>query len=92
MSKCKRNYLNKFDGIIFDIDGTITATNELIFATFNHITEKHLKRSYSPKEITALFGPTEKVIIKEIMSENYDEAMDDYHHFYRTNHKKMAKA
>jgi HAD superfamily hydrolase (TIGR01509 family) len=84
--------LNKFDGIIFDIDGTLTATNELIFATFNHITEKYLKRSYSPKELTALFGPTEKVIIKEIMSDNYDEAMDDYHHFYRTNHNRMAKA
>jgi len=84
--------LNKFDGIIFDIDGTITATNELIFATFNHITEKYLKKSFSPKEITALFGPTEKVIIKEIMNKNYDEAMEDYHNFYRSNHKEMAKA
>ena len=84
--------MNKFDGIIFDIDGTITATNELIFATFNHITEKYLKKSFSPKEITALFGPTEKVIIKEIMNKNYDEAMEDYHNFYRSNHKEMAKA
>jgi len=84
--------LKNFDGIIFDIDGTLTATNELIFATFNHITEKYLNRSYSPKEIIALFGPTEKVIIKEIMSENYDEAMHDYHQFYRANHNRMAKA
>ncbi|MEN8191510.1 MAG: HAD hydrolase-like protein, partial [Bacteroidota bacterium] len=34
--------MNKFEGIIFDIDGTLTATNELIFATFNHIAEKYL--------------------------------------------------
>jgi len=40
----------KFKGIIFDIDGTITSTNELIFASFNHITEKYLGRKYSPEE------------------------------------------
>lgn len=84
--------MNKFDGIIFDIDGTLTATNKLIFATFNHVTEKYLNRTYTPKEITAYFGPTEKVIIKEIMSDNYNEAMEDYHKFYQANHKKMAQA
>ncbi len=84
--------MNKFDGIIFDIDGTLTATNKLIFATFNHVTEKYLNRSYTPKEITALFGPTEKTIIKQIMNDNYNEAMEDYHNFYRANHNKMAKA
>ncbi|VAX15772.1 hypothetical protein MNBD_IGNAVI01-645, partial [hydrothermal vent metagenome] len=60
--------MKKFEGIIFDIDGTLTATNELIYATFNHVTKKYLNRTYTPKEITAFFGPTEDVIIKELMS------------------------
>ncbi|MCF6268368.1 MAG: HAD-IA family hydrolase [Melioribacteraceae bacterium] len=84
--------MNKFDGIIFDIDGTITATNKLIFATFNHVTEKYLNRTFTPKEITAYFGPTEKVIIKEIIGKHYNEAMDDYHQYYRANHSRMARA
>ncbi len=84
--------MNNFDGIIFDIDGTLTATNNLIFATFNHVTEKYLGRTYTPKEITAFFGPTEKTIIKELMKDNYDKAMHDYHSFYRKNHRKMANA
>ncbi len=63
-----------FDGIIFDIDGTITATNKLIFASFNHITKKYLNKKYTHKEITALFGPTERTIIKQMMNDNFENA------------------
>ena len=84
--------MKKFDGIIFDIDGTLTATNELIFATFNHVTEKYLETTYTPKEITSLFGPTEKTILKNMMSDNFDEAMKDYHTFYESNHNDLAEA
>jgi len=83
--------LNKFDGIIFDIDGTIVQSNELIFATFNHVTEKFLGKTTSPDEIIALFGPTEAVIIKQLFSDNFENVMNDYYQFYRQNHNKMAK-
>jgi len=83
--------LNKFDGIIFDIDGTIVQSNELIFATFNHVTEKFLGKTTSPEEIIALFGPTEGVIIEQLFSDNFDEVMFDYYKFYKENHSKMAK-
>ena len=84
--------MKKFEGIIFDIDGTLTATNELIFATFNHVTKKYLDRTYTPDEITKFFGPTEDVIIKELMKDKYEEAMKDYHDFYESNHDKMVHA
>jgi len=86
-----RNYLNKFDGIIFDIDGTILQSNELIFATFNHVTEKFLGKTTTPEEIIALFGPTEGVIIKQLFEDNFENVMTDYYQFYRENHSKMAK-
>ncbi len=84
--------MKKFEGIIFDIDGTLTATNDLIFATFNHITKKYLNRIYTPKEITSFFGPTEDVIVKKLMGDKYEEAMKDYHDFYESNHPKMVHA
>lgn len=83
--------MNKFDGIIFDIDGTIVQSNELIFATFNHVTEKFLGKTTSPEEIIALFGPTEGVIIEQLFSDNFNEVMFDYYKFYKENHSKMAK-
>jgi len=83
--------LNKFDGIIFDIDGTILQSNQLIFATFNYVTEKYLGKTTTPEEIIALFGPTEKVIINQLFEDNYENVMTDYYQFYRDNHNEMAK-
>lgn len=83
--------MNKFDGIIFDIDGTILQSNKLIFATFNYVTEKYLGKPSTPEEIIALFGPTEGVIIKQLFEENFENVMTDYYQFYKDNHSKMAR-
>jgi len=82
---------NRFDGFIFDIDGTITSTNELIFASFNFVAQKYLNKTLSPQEIIALFGPTEDVILKEWMGKKYPEAREDYYNFYEKNHSKLAR-
>ena len=76
----------KFKGIIFDIDGTLTSTNELIFASFNHITEKYLGRKYSSDEIVSLFGPTEDQILKDMCGDNFEQAKKEYYNFYSGNH------
>lgn len=76
----------KFKGLIFDIDGTLTSTNELIFASFNFITKKYLGKTYTPDEIVNLFGPTEDQILLEICGENYEKAKQDYYEFYSANH------
>ncbi len=78
--------MNQFKGIIFDIDGTLTSTNDLIFASFNFITEKYLGKTYSNEEILSWFGPTEDVILKEFCGENYEKAREEYYRFYSDNH------
>lgn len=77
---------SRFKGIIFDIDGTLTYTNQLIFDSFNHITEKYIGKRFSDEEIISFFGPTEDVILKEICKENYDLARKDYYKYYKENH------
>ena len=76
----------RFKGVIFDIDGTLTYTNRLIFDSFNHIAEKYLGKKYSDKEIIGFFGPTEDVILKELCKENYPAARKDYYNYYKENH------
>jgi len=61
---------NLFDGFIFDIDGTLTSTNQLIFDSFNFIAKKYLNRAFTDEEIVAMFGPAEDVILKEWCGEN----------------------
>jgi HAD superfamily hydrolase (TIGR01549 family) len=78
--------MEKFKGIIFDIDGTLTSTNELIFASFNHVAEKYLHKQFTDTEITKMFGPTEDVILKQWCPDDYEAARKDYYDFYEKNH------
>lgn len=84
--------MEKLEGIIFDIDGTLTSTNQLIFETFRFITNKYLNKNYSDEEIIKLFGPTEDVIMKDMFGDNYENARKDYYEFYSANHSVMADA
>ena len=71
---------------IFDIDGTLTSTNRLIFDSFNHIYDKYFGKILTPKEVIALFGPTEEEIINELFGENAGEAIVEYFNYYEKNH------
>ncbi len=78
--------MHQFKGIIFDIDGTLTSTNDLIFASFNFITKKYLGKTFSDEEILKWFGPTEDVILKEFCGDDYEKAREEYYKFYSDNH------
>lgn len=78
---------NKFNAVIFDIDGTLTFTNQLIFDSFNFIAEKYLGKRFSNEEIIALFGPTEDVIIKQMFPDKYELVRKDYYDYYHRNHE-----
>ncbi len=83
--------LRNVGGVLFDIDGTLTRTNELIFATFNYIAAKYTHRTYEPRDIIALFGPPEEGALVPIVGEEHiDAAMDDLCEFYRGHHGTMA--
>jgi pyrophosphatase PpaX len=82
--------IKNFDGIIFDIDGTLTSTNELIFASFNHVSKKYLNKTFTDEELISFFGPTEDVILKDWCGDKYEDARKDYYEFYESNHISMA--
>ena len=79
---------NLFDGFIFDIDGTLTSTNQLIFDSFNFIAKKYLNKTFTDEEIIAMFGPTEDVILKEWCGEKFEEARTEYYKYYSDYHWK----
>lgn len=43
--------------ILFDLDGTLIDTNELIIASFTHTLEQHADRPYKREEILNFIGP-----------------------------------
>jgi pyrophosphatase PpaX len=77
--------------VIFDVDGTLTRTNDLIFASFNHVAGKYLGRRFAPEEIVSLFGPPEEgAIVKVFGPENLDDVMEELLAFYAAHHEALA--
>lgn len=76
----------KFKGVIFDIDGTLTYTNQLIFDSFNFIAKKYLNKIFTNEEIISLFGPTEDVIFKQLFPTQFEQVKKDYYDYYHQNH------
>ena len=81
---------NLFDGFIFDIDGTLTSTNQLIFDSFNHIAKKYLSKTFSDLEIIEMFGPPENVILQQLCGNKFEEARKEYFDYYSSNHWKVG--
>ncbi len=78
--------------VIFDMDGTLTQTNRLIFDSFNYIALKYEGKKYSEPEITAMFGPPEEGALVNIVGrEKIGQAMKEYLEFYSANHNALAQ-
>jgi pyrophosphatase PpaX len=83
--------MKSLDCVIFDIDGTLTQTHDLIFASFNHVTGKYLGREFSPEEIIPLFGPPEEGALARVLPEDLvAPAMDELCAFYADHHEALA--
>jgi pyrophosphatase PpaX len=78
--------------IVFDMDGTLTQTNQLIYDSFNYIAQKYAGRTYSIPEIHTMFGPPEEeALLVIVRPDQIDEVMKDYLAFYRMNHNRLAR-
>lgn len=83
--------MNRFSCIIFDLDGTLAQTNELIFTSFNHVAQKYSGKVFSPNEITAMFGPPEEGALEQIVGkERLEEALEEFLKYYDEHHPAMA--
>jgi len=84
--------LKRLSCVIFDVDGTLTNTNLLIFETFNHVARTHLGRAFSPEEIIGLFGPPEEGAVEKVFGRDRTaQIMDELCVFYRDNHSSLAR-
>jgi pyrophosphatase PpaX len=81
----------KLKCVVFDMDGTLAQTNQLIYDSFNYIAEKYEGRKFAIPEIVALFGPPEEVCMQNMVGKDRcGAAMKDYLQFYRANHNRLA--
>jgi len=80
--------VNRFDLVIFDLDGTLANTFPLVVGAFNYAVSSRLNREYTLDELKKYFGPPEVEILRRIfpLPEDHEVAIDSFHRFNRENH------
>ena len=80
----------KITTLLFDMDGTLLDTNELIIGTFAHVLDKHYPGEYGREEILPFLGPTLHDTFNKIDPENVEALIAEYREWNIAMHDKMA--
>ncbi len=78
--------------ILFDLDGTLIDTNELIIASFQHTIEQYGSREYKREEILDFIGPPLKESLAKINPDHVEAMVDTYRKHNIENHDQYVKA
>ena len=77
--------------MIFDMDGTLVENMELIVRSLNFAVKNYVGKELSRKEVYSHFGPTLEQIIAELVpAVNRENAVHNYHAYYREHFKELA--
>ena len=80
------------DALIFDLDGTLADTFDLIVGAWNASVGKHVGRVFDDAEVISRFGiPDDQMIRRELPGPAADEALERYHDHYARQHRDVVK-
>ncbi|MDI7743052.1 pyrophosphatase PpaX [Lysinibacillus fusiformis] len=76
--------------LLFDFDGTLLNTNELIIQTFMYVLEERFPGQYSPKDCMDFIGPSLKETFEQITPNEVEEMIEKYRQWNIANHDKLV--
>ena len=76
--------------LLFDFDGTLLNTNDLIIQTFMHILDEQFPGQYSPKDCLKFLGPSLKQTFSELTPGHEVEMMAKYRAWNELHHDKLV--
>lgn len=82
---------NKIDTVLFDLDGTLIDTNELIISSFLHVMEQYYPGQYGREDVLPFLGPTLQETFEAINPEGYEEMITAYRTYNLANHDLLVK-
>ncbi|SDO46307.1 pyrophosphatase PpaX [Alkalicoccus daliensis] len=81
---------NKIDTILFDLDGTLINTIDLIVASFEHTLEEYFPGKYERNDIPSFIGPPLSETFERMNPDHVDEMIDVYRKFNHANHDSLV--
>lgn len=79
------------DTLLFDLDGTLINTNELIIASFLHTLEHYKPGEYQREQVIEFIGPTLTESFRSIDRDRYEEMIAVYRQFNHEKHDELVR-
>ncbi|MFD1032101.1 pyrophosphatase PpaX [Metaplanococcus flavidus] len=80
----------KITTLLFDFDGTLLNTNELIIHTFSTVLDHHFPNSYGREDIMKFIGPSLKQTFETIAPSRTEELIKEYRELNLALHDEMV--
>ncbi|KUP05211.1 pyrophosphatase [Bacillus coahuilensis m2-6] len=77
--------------VLFDLDGTLIDTNELIISSFLHTLEHYYPGQYTRETVLPFMGPPLDESFGELNSEKVDEMIAHYREYNLEHHDELVK-
>lgn len=81
---------NKITTILFDLDGTLIDTNELIISSFLHTLEHYYPSQYKREDVLPFLGPTLKETFEKMDDNKVDEMIATYRKYNLEHHDSIV--
>ncbi|MDA8443310.1 MAG: pyrophosphatase PpaX [Peptococcaceae bacterium] len=80
-----------FDCILFDLDGTLIDTNDLVIKSYQHTIRTHLGQDWGPEKFIPYFGEPLIYSLERFAPGQAEELIQTYRSFNLANHDALAK-
>lgn len=80
----------KYKGVLFDLDGTLLDTSELIVRSFQHTFRLHYNRDLTIAEIHQFFGKTLRAAMEHYGPDKVEELITTYRDYNLTHHDNLT--
>ncbi|CAG9608424.1 pyrophosphatase PpaX [Pseudoneobacillus rhizosphaerae] len=77
---------NKINTVLFDLDGTLIDTNELIISSFLHTLEHYYPNQYNREDVLPFLGPTLRETFEPMDATKVDEMIATYRKYNLAHH------
>ena len=81
----------RLEGMIFDLDGTLTDTFAVCFIAFRETIQAVTDRRPADDEIFAHFGPSEEGMFQRWVPDRWEECLQHYLSLYEREHRRIGR-